>query len=261
MRMIRRLNTSMPDGKVWLFRGERYGTMNLQGKGLVLSLFDRTGNMVLPWAEAGYQCIIVDIQHEKGYSYGDHENILKLGCDVLEFQRPYDEMLRPIVPAFVAAFPPCTHLAASGAQWWKDKGLEALHEALTLVLAAKRLCELLGAPFMIENPIGRLSTLWREPDFKFDPCDFGGYLDPAGDAYTKKTCLWTGGGFLMPEKRAVKPVLGSKMAYVPASADRANIRSETPKGFARAVFLANTGQVPGVKATHEQPVTLDALGL
>jgi len=33
---------------------------------IVLSLCDRTGNMVKPWAEAGTQCVIVDIQHPAG---------------------------------------------------------------------------------------------------------------------------------------------------------------------------------------------------
>jgi hypothetical protein len=39
---------------------------------------------------------------------------------------------------------------------------------------------------MIENPVSTVSIYWRNPDYKFDPCDYGGYLKPAGDAYTKK---------------------------------------------------------------------------
>jgi hypothetical protein len=58
---------------------------------------------------------------------------------------------------------------------------------------------------MLENPVGVLSSYWRKPDHTFDPCDYGGYLNPAGDAYTKKTCLWTGGGFIMPGKKPVDP--------------------------------------------------------
>ena len=64
---------------------------------------------------------------------------------------------------------------------------------------------------MLENPVGVLSSYWRKPDHTFDPCDYGGYLNPAGDAYTKKTCLWTGGGFIMPKKKPVEPVGGSRM--------------------------------------------------
>jgi len=110
---------------------------------------------------------------------------------------------------------------------------------MRIVEACFRLCEWSGAPWMIENPVGALSTHWRKPDYRFDPCDFGGYLEPPGDAYTKRTCLWVGGGFTIPEPKPVVPVEGSKMHLVPPSDDRANIRSKTPEGFARAVFEAN----------------------
>lgn len=105
---------------------------------------------------------------------------------------------------------------------------------------------------MIENPVGRLSTAWRKPDHTFNPCDFGGYLEPAGDAYTKRTCLWTGGGFVMPEPRPVAPTAGSMMhtRYAPGP-ERANLRAATPMGFARAVFLANAPE-------HRRQLTLDA---
>jgi hypothetical protein len=35
-------------------------------KGVIISCFDKTGNMVKPWADAGYECHIVDIQHPPG---------------------------------------------------------------------------------------------------------------------------------------------------------------------------------------------------
>jgi len=69
------------------------------------------------------------------------------------------------------------------------------------------------------------------------------YLEPPGDTYTKKTCLWTGGGFKMPEKRSVEPTEGSKMHLMPPSENRANLRSATPMGFAQAVFEANRGEL------------------
>jgi hypothetical protein len=85
------------------------------------------------------------------------------------------------------AFPPCTHVAVSGARWFKDKGLGALIDSLQLFDAAVRLAEWTGAPYLIENPVSTISTYWRKPDHRFDPCDYGGYLDPPGDRYTKKT--------------------------------------------------------------------------
>lgn len=202
------------------------------GDPIVLSLCDRTGNLLRPWAAAGYRCIAVDIQHpEEGRTEGGIEYVC---ADV----RTY---LPPLAPyAFCAAFPPCTHLAVSGARWFAGKGLSALAEAVELVEACRRICEWTGAPWFLENLVSTLSTYWRKPDHQFDPCDFAGYLaEPEGEAYTKRTCLWAGGGFVMPVQRPVTPVLGSKMHLLPPSSDRAVLRSETPTGFALAVFRAN----------------------
>ncbi len=169
----------------------------------------------------------------------------------------------------MSAFPPCTDLAASGARWWSKKAetnplfqLEAAAHVQRCMLVGQAL----GCPFYIENPIGALSRLWRKPDHKFDPCDYGGHLPeddvhprwpdviPPRDGYRKKTCLWTGGGFNMPRQNAVahktltydradpkkagnfSPVAGKTGGK---SAKTKNIRSATPRGFARAVFLAN----------------------
>jgi hypothetical protein len=141
--------------------------------------------------------------------------------------------------AAVFAFTPCTNLAVSGARWFKEKGLHGLTEAPEVAEACVRICEWSGAAWMLENPVSTLASYWRKPDYTFDPCEYGGYLLPAGDAYTKRTCPWVGGGFAMPQKRPVPPSDGSKMHRMPPSDDRANKRSETPMGFARAVFEAN----------------------
>lgn len=193
----------------------------------VLSLCDRTGNMLRPWAEAGYDCTAVDVQHE-GERVED--GIRYVEGDVRFYVPPAGEY------AAVFAFPPCTDLAVSGARWFKDKGLRGLIGALELVERCRVICEAIGAPWMLENPVSTLSTYWRKPDHMWDPCEYGGYLSPPGDMYTKRTCLWTGGGFRLPPKRPVQPELGSKMHLLPPSPDRADLRSETPMGFARAVF-------------------------
>lgn len=197
---------------------------------IVLSLCDRTGNMVRPWAEDGrFRCIALDLQHQ-GVKLSD--GIEFVGGDVTAYLPPLGAY------AICFAFPPCTHLAVSGARWFGDKGLSALHQAIGIVEACRRIAEWTEAPWIVENPVSTLSTYWRKPNFIFDPCDFGGY-GSGDDAYTKKTCLWTGGGFVMPTMRRIEPVLGSKMHTVPPSPDRADARSETPKGFAKAVYLAN----------------------
>lgn len=186
---------------------------------LVLSLFDLTGNMVKPWADAGFETLSVDIQRD--------------GTDILRWLPPRREY------QIVFAFPPCTNVAVSGARWFKDKGLAGLASAIELVERARDICEWSGAPWMIENPISTLSTYWRQPDHAFHPFEFAGF-EPE-DNYTKKTCLWTGNGFVMPRSH---PLLDSgapddRIHKVTPGPDRANFRSATPMGFARAVFEAN----------------------
>lgn len=124
---------------------------------------------------------------------------------------------------------------------------QALHNDKTLLAVFKkfgiaafpRVCEESGAPWMLENPVSTLSTYWRQPDHKFHPKHFTGH-EPS-DNYTKLTCLWTGGGFAMPSKYE-NDSLGEpddRIHKAPPSAERGDFRSETPRGFARAVFLAN----------------------
>jgi hypothetical protein len=198
---------------------------------IVISCFDKSTNMVKPWADAGYLCYCVDIQHPPGEAR--EGNIIKVGADMRDWLPPRG----PI--AFAAFFPPCTDVAVSGARWFKDKGIGSLINALSLFDVSIKLAEWSEAPYMIENPVSTVSTYWRKPDHTFDPCEYGGYLETSGDAYTKKTCLWTGGGFVMPEKKPIEPTEGSKMHLLPPSPDRADKRSETPRGFAKAVFIAN----------------------
>jgi hypothetical protein len=207
--------------------------------GIVLSLCDRTGNMVQPWLEAGYDAITVDLQEAEGLPdrprYPGRRHFVS---DIRTWHYP----LRYDPPSIIFAFPPCTHFAVSGARWFKEKGLSALIDGLTMVDACRNICEGSSSPWMLENPVGTIGTYWRDPDHSFDPCDYG-------DPYTKKTCLWTGNGFVMPAKvdagdmfaepTRVEPTLGSMIHMMPPSADRGDKRSVTPMGFARAVFNAN----------------------
>jgi hypothetical protein len=210
--------------------GRRGGDSSLRNE-IVISLFDFTCTMAAPWAEAGFLCYCVDLQHPAG----EHRegNIVRVGADIREWLPRYAAV------KILFAFPPCTHVAASGARWFQDKGLGSLIEALQLFDASVRLAEWTGAPYMIENPVSTVSTYWRKPDYMFDPCHYGGYLIPPGDAYTKKTCLWTGNGFVMPKAKGATPYEGSRMHKIPPSRHRAALRSETPAGFAQAVFEAN----------------------
>lgn len=201
---------------------------------IVVSLCDRTGVAMKPWANAGYECWCVDTQHSIRSPRRDG-NVWFVWGDARSWRPPAGRKV-----AFVACFPPCTHLAVSGARDFSTKGLPMLCDALSLFNACEHVAAWSGAPYFVENPVGVLSSHHRKPDHIFNPCDFAGYLpDPSLEAYTKKTCLWTGNGFVMPVKRPVEPTLGSKMHLLPPSDDRADLRSITPEGFAWAVFFAN----------------------
>lgn len=197
----------------------------------VVSLCDRTGNMVRPWVEAGFTAVTVDLQTAPREPGRFH-----VAADVRALT---DDFAKQFSPVAVFAFPPCTSLSVSGARWFKDKGLSALVDALGLVEKCRSICEASGGRWMLENPVSTLSTYWRKPDFKFHPSYFTGF--ESDDNYTKLTCLWTGGGFVMPDKFQDES-LGSpddRIHRAPPSDGRGDFRSETPVGFARAVFAAN----------------------
>lgn len=199
-------------------------------------LCDLTGNMARPWAEAGYECWCVDIKHSIRRARTEG-NIHFVWGDVRSWTPPEGVRF-----AFGAAFPPCTHSAGCGARDFKIKRGVMLRDALETFEASRMALSWSGAPFVVENPRGVLSNIPHigKPTYRFDPCEYAGYADdPASEAYTKDTCLWAGNGFVMPEPKRVVPVLGSKMHLMPPSDDRADARSETPTGFARAVFIAN----------------------
>lgn len=180
------------------------------------------------WAAAGVECYCVDVQHSirKPAQVG---KINFVWGDARSWRPPEDLDI-----LFVAAFPPCTHTAVSGARDFGTKGGNMLRDALETFEACRMVAAWSGAPYYVEQPVGVLSSLPHigKPDYYFDPCDYG-------DPYTKKTCLWTGNGFRMPEKRRVEPIEGSKMHLMAPGEDRADLRSQTPRGFARAVFQAN----------------------
>lgn len=208
-------------------------------KGIVVSLCDRSGNMVLPWAEEGYECYAVDVERdsERVDSVGE-------GCihyvesDVRDWTVPEDDV------EIGFAFPPCTDLAVSGARWFREKGLKRLADAIYLVAECQEMLVDTGAPYMIENPVSTLSTYWRDPDYMFHPCEYDGFAE-RDERYTKKTCLWTGHGFQMPDVDGVDPSNGDDRIHkMPPGEERSRKRSETPMGFARAVFEANHDTTP-----------------
>jgi hypothetical protein len=159
----------------------------------VISLCDNTGHMVRPWADAGYECWCFDVQHSIRVPRTEG-NIHFVWGDARTVKRP---TRKPIAAVF--AFPPCTHVSVSGTRDHPIKGGQMLRDALEIFEACRQVCEWSGAPYCIENPVGILSSIPHigTPDFYFDPCDYAGLCEE--DNYTKRTCLWTGNGFIMPD--------------------------------------------------------------
>ncbi|WP_454864540.1 hypothetical protein [Pseudomonas rhizophila] len=210
---------------------------------IAIFLCDLTGVMAAPWVEAGYEVILVDPQHPAGVH---RDGLITRVGHIIDHPEAW-RVLRAAIStgrvAFVAGFPPCTDLAVSGARWFeaKRKADPAVQfKAMHVVWQCQIIGELSGAPWFAENPVSQISSLWRKPDHTFSPEHFTGFCP--NDNYTKKTCLWTGGGFSMPEQfkdMSLGPP-DDRIHKCPPSAERANIRSATPEGFAKAVFLANS---------------------
>jgi len=121
------------------------------------------------------------------------------------------------------AFPPCTHLAVSGARWFKLKRAEQA-EALDFIRW------LMSAPIpriAIENPIGIISTKIRKPDQIIQPWQFG-------HPETKATCLWLKN---LPLLQSTDIVEGRypRVHREPPSPDRWKNRSRTYRGIAEAM--------------------------
>lgn len=208
----------------------------------ILCLCDLTGVMARPWVEHGYQAVLVDPQHGCDHEDGAY---LKLACTIEEAFDQISVLVRSGRLAFVAGFPPCTDMAVSGAQWFARK-YEADHmfqaKAVSVAEQCRVIGEMSGVPYMVENPVSVLSRVFGKPSHTFDPCDYTAY-EPL-DNYTKKTCLWTGGGFQMPPRSQDMslPAPDRNRIWYMSGKDRANNRSKTPLGFARAVYEVNQGK-------------------
>jgi len=208
---------------------------------IVISLADITGNFVQPWTDAGYEAVLVDPQHVISRWDGD---VFKFAGTVDDFLNDLEmtNLVRSGDIAMIAGWPPCTDLSGSGAlHWAKKRAKDYMVQAKAAAVAeqCRTIGRLSGAPWFVENPVGALSRVFGKPSHTFHPWQFTAF-EPA-DNYKKRTCLWTGGGFVMPEPQR-DLTLGppdDRIHKAPPGPDRENFRSATPLGFARAVFAAN----------------------
>ena len=156
-----------------------------------------------------------------------------VSCDLLPTESPGPHIQGDVLDVLLnsrwnewdmmIAFPPCTHLAVSGARWFKEKKGEQ-EEALQFVRLLmhdpiRRIC--------IENPIGIISTRIRKPDQIIQPWMFG-------HPETKATCLW----LKNLTKLVPTNIVEGRMARVhrePPSPERWKNRSRTLMGIADAM--------------------------
>lgn len=146
--------------------------------------------------------------------------------DVLALTLPWDMLI---------GFPPCDHLAVSGARWFPEKIADGRQQAgieLFLALAHAEVPRV-----AIENPVGIMSTVWRKADQIVQPWQFG-------DEATKTTCLWMRGlPPLLPTKIVGRGVIqvvksGKRLPEWYSNAPRRTrkiVRSRTFPGLAAAM--------------------------
>lgn len=119
----------------------------------------------------GHEAFSADIlqcsgSHPEWHIQGDVLEILDKGWDMM------------------IAFPPCTHLAVSGARHFKQKIKDGRQQQ-----GIDFFMKMVNAPIpkiAIENPIGIMSTNYKKPNQIIQPYHFG-------DPYSKATCLWLKG--------------------------------------------------------------------
>jgi len=138
----------------------------------------------------------------------------------------------------IIAFPPCTHLSVSGAQWFEAKKKDGRQQQGIdfFMRLANAKCEKIA----IENPVGIMSSVWRKPNQIIQPFEYG-------EPYSKKTCLWLKNlPLLIPTNivdkgEYIKYKSGKSLpkwyadSYRLQPKERAKLRSKTFIGIAKAM--------------------------
>lgn len=152
-----------------------------------------------------------------------------VSCDLIESERPGSHITGDVLHwldngwDLMIAHPPCTHLAVSGARWFKYKQAEQKE-------AIKFFMDMVNAPIekiCIENPVCIMSTIYRKPDQYIQPWQHG-------HGETKKTGLWLK---RLPLLKPSNVVDGRKtrVHYESPGPNRQKNRSRTYTGIARAM--------------------------
>ncbi len=141
----------------------------------------------------------------------------------------------------IIAFPPCTHLAVSGAAWFEQKRKDGRQQAAIdfFMMFANADCERIA----IENPVGIMSTVYKKPSQIVQPYEYG-------HPEQKKTCLWLKGlPLLQPTNNVYDQMMElpknkrERLHYLPPSPERAKLRSKTFPGIAKAMAEQWAGDI------------------
>lgn len=133
----------------------------------------------------------------------------------------------------IIAFPPCTHLAVSGAARFEQKRKDGRQQAAIdfFMMFVNAECERIA----IENPVGIMSTIYKKPSQIVQPYEYG-HMEQ------KKTCLWLKGlPLLQPTNNVYAQMMElpknkrERLHYLPPSPERAKLRSKTFPGIAKAM--------------------------
>lgn len=141
----------------------------------------------------------------------------------------------------IIAFPPCTHLAVSGAAWFEQKRKDGRQqEAIDFfMMFANADCERIA----IENPVGIMSRIYKKPSQIVQPYEYG-HMEQ------KRTCLWLKGlPLLRPTNNVYDEMMKlpknkrERLHYLPPSPERAKLRSKTFPGIAKAMAEQWAGDI------------------
>lgn len=136
----------------------------------VLLACEESQAVTIEFRKRGFEAFSCDILpcsggHPEWHLQGDMFDIINDGWDCM------------------IAFPPCTHLAVSGAAHFEKKRADGRQQqGIDFFMKCVAAVEKIGCG-AIENPIGIMSGLYRKPNQIVHPYYFG-------DPYSKSTCLW-----------------------------------------------------------------------
>ncbi len=155
-------------------------------------------------------------------------------CDLLSTEIPGQHIQNDVLATLndgwdlMIAHPPCTHLAVSGARWFKEKQKEQW-DAIKFFMAFAEFADrnLKVTKVCIENPVSIMSTIYRKPDQIIQPWQFG-------HGETKATCLWLSGLTLLKPTEIVSG-REARIHKMAPSKDRWKERSRTFQGIANAM--------------------------